>query len=831
MNLADLSTGEKAIIAKVRGQGSFRKRIIEMGFIAGNEIKVIKNAPLKDPVEYEIMGYEISLRRSEAALIEVIHNKNQDTISANYRGTITEDEAPYSNVSLGKTINIALVGNPNCGKTTLFNYVSKSNEHVGNYGGVTVDSKTAKFKHKNYLISLVDLPGTYSLTAYSPEELFVRQHLAENLPDIVVNVIDASNLERNLYLTTQLIDMNIKVIIALNMYDEMVTKGVNFDFISFGKMLGIPVIPTVSIKGKGTKDLFDKAIDVFEDKEKILRHIHINYGSEIENAIKKLEGWIKHPDNTNIHSKISPRFLAVKLLEKDKEARLIAEKCAHSADILSCAETEIKKIEQRSLLDTETLITDSRYGFIKGALKETLIEEPVNQPKKSSLIDRYLTHRIWGFPIFIFFLWFMFFATFNLGSYPMNWIESLVRYTGNILNDIMPAGILRDLLIDGIIGGVGGVIIFLPNIILLFFFISLMEDTGYMARVAFIMDRLMHKIGLHGKSFIPMIMGFGCNVPAIMAARTIENRNDRLLTILINPFMSCSARLPVYVLLISAFFPDYPSLVLFMIYIIGIILAVIMSILFKRIFFRAVEAPFVMELPPYRVPAIRNTLRHMWFKAAQYLKKIGGIILIASIIIWALGYFPINVDYSKNYDQLIQSAETRYMLEMENQTDQDAKTITEKSESEIHSLMLAKQKEHQEKSLIGIIGRFMEPVIKPLGFDWRMGVSLFSGIAAKEIVVSTMGVLYMDDAQLNEDPHSLVQKIKSQEYPNGKKVFNPIVAISFMLFILIYFPCIGVIATIKREAGGWKWALFTVFYTTTLAWVVSFLFYQIAGLF
>lgn len=838
MRLSDLSNNEVGIITKVLGRGAFRKRIIEMGFIRGQEIAVVKNAPLKDPIEYKLMGYEVSLRRSEASLIEVITQEEALKIDLNkYEGVIPSEILKVSVKEKSKEINVVLVGNPNSGKTTLFNFASNSREHVGNYSGVTIEAKVAEFKHNDYNFKITDLPGTYSLTAYSPEELFVRKHIFNQVPDVIINVIDASNLERNLYLSTQLIDMDLKVVIALNMYDELQAKGDSFDYISLGKMIGIPIIPTVSSKRKGIKELFDKVVEVYEDKEPILRHIHINYGNLVEESIKSIQKNIKIAENLHITDKTSSRFLAIKMLEKDVDANNILKEAKNYSEISTVANNEIKRIESILSVDSETIITDAKYGFISGALKETYHKGVNSERLKTEIIDTFLTHKLFGFPIFIFFMWLMFQATFTIGSYPMDWIDSFVSLVSETVVKYMPEGSLKDLVVNGIIGGVGGVIVFLPNILILFFFISLMEDTGYMARTAFIMDKLMHKIGLHGKSFIPLLMGFGCNVPAIMATRTIENRNDRLLTMLINPFMSCSARLPVYVLMIGAFFPNNSGTVLFSIYTIGILVAILVSLLFKKVIFKSVEAPFVMELPPYRVPTMYSILKHMWGKGVQYLKKMGGVILIASVIIWALGYFPRNVNYSQNYDSKIAE------LENNNSTIVDENLDFEK-EIAIGELENLKIAEKQEKSYIGQLGHFIEPVIKPLGFDWKMGVSLITGMAAKEIVVSTMGVLYQRDNNYNKQYYSLnaqpkeldetenlMTKLRNQTYSNGQKVFTPLIAFGFMIFILLYLPCIATVAAIKKESGSWKWAFFTVFYTTVIAWVASFLVYNIGSLF
>ena len=628
MTLYKLEQGEKGIITKIRGRGAFRKRITEMGFVKGKVVTVVKKAPLRDPVEYNIMGYEVSLRHSEAQLVEVTtsyDNESDEIKNGDFSGIIDDNLLKTSARNKGKVIDIALVGNPNSGKTTIFNFASGSREHVGNYGGVTVDSKQAKFKLDDYSFNIIDLPGTYSLTAYTPEELYVRKYILGFHPDIVINVVDASNIERNLYLTTQLIDMDIKVVIALNMYDELIQKEDKFDYDSLGKMIGIPFIPTIGSKGKGISELFKKVIEVYEDKEPSVRHIHINYGPSVEGSIHAIQQEIKK--NKGLTDKVSSRFYSIKLLEKDKGTRFSLSRTTNFETIKEVAGSEILKLESNLKEDSETLITDAKYGFINGALKETYQTNKFKRKLKTDteLIDTFITHKIFGFPIFIFFLWIMFQATFKLGDYPQSWIESLVGLTGGFFSGILPDSIFKDLLVNGIINGVGGVIVFLPNILILFFFISFMEDTGYMARAAFIMDKLMHKIGLHGKSFIPLIMGFGCNVPAIMATRTLENRNDRLLTMLINPFMSCSARLPVYILIIGAFFRGNEVSVLFLVYAIGIFFAIFFAVLFKKTIFKSEEAPFVMELPPYRLPTLRTTLRHMWNKGSQYVKKWEGL--------------------------------------------------------------------------------------------------------------------------------------------------------------------------------------------------------------
>lgn len=836
MTLLELQNGEKGIILKVRGRGAFRRRIIEMGFVSGKVIEVIKKAPLKDPIEYSIMGYNVSLRSSEAQLIEVISiDQAEEYTEPDFEGTIVSEGFKHIRQN-GKTINVALVGNPNSGKTSFFNHASGSKERVGNYSGVTVEAKEARFKQGAYKINITDLPGTYSISAYTPEEIFVREFITDNLPDVVINIVDASNLERNLYLTSQLIDMDIKVVMVLNMFDELEKKGDTFDYDSLGKMIGIPMIPAVSSKGKGVKEVFEKVIQVFEDKDEVQRHIHINYGEPFEKSIRKIQSLINIAGNEHLTDRVSSRYMAIKLLEKDLViADRIQNNCRNHLEIKEAAEKEVQKLETLYNETSDTLITDLKYGFINGALKETLKPAENTRRRRSEIIDLVLTDKLLGFPFFLFFMWVMFSVTFFLGSFPMEWIEDSVGWLGEYLDKTMQAGPLKDLLINGVVSGVGGVVVFLPNIVLLFFFISLLEDTGYMSRAVFIMDRLMHKIGLHGKSFIPLLMGFGCNVPAIMATRTLANRNDRLLTMIINPFMSCSARLPVYILFITAFFPNYQGTLLFLIYATGIGMAILSAIIFKRTLFKGEDIPFVMELPPYRVPTLKATIRHMWSKAVHYLKKISGIILVASIIIWVLGYFPYGNRYSKKLEMQSMVVESN-LNELINQAadEQQKDSLTAIKHEKLEGLRVTLLQERQEKSLIGSLGRAIQPIMAPLGFDWKMSISLISGLAAKEIVVSTLGVLYQAEEQIQAHGGSLTEKLQAQTHTSGRKqgekVFTPLVALSFMLFVLLYFPCIGVLAAIIKESGHWKWGIFTVFYTTAVAWLVALMVYQAGSL-
>ena len=813
MRLSELKTGEKGVIVKVLGHGGFRKRIVEMGFIKGKTVEVILNAPLRDPVKYQIMGYEISLRHQEAEMIEVISEEEAKWMQNPYHGALTEDELlseeRMAELAKGKRriINVALVGNPNCGKTSLFNIASGAHEHVGNYSGVTVDAKAGFFSFQGYHFRIIDLPGTYSLSAYSPEEIYVRKHIIEETPDLIINVVDASNLERNLYLTTQLIDMNVKMVIALNMYDELEASGNHLDYEKLSELIGVPMVPTVGRTGQGIDKLFHVIIESYEGSDYvtknirkqvrnevlddmeawhkdvepeeqygsdhgIFRHIHVNHGPILEKAIEAIKKEIAR--NEAIRYKYSTRFLSIKLLENDRDIERVIAELPNGEEILATRNRVAESIAKAMNEDSEQAITDAKYGFISGALKETFTEGKLEREQTTRVIDSIVTHRIWGYPIFFLFLYIMFEGTFVLGEYPMMGIEWLVEQIGNLFNHYMPEGPLKDLVIDGIIGGVGGVIVFLPNILILYFFISFLEDSGYMARAAFIMDKIMHRMGLHGKSFIPLIMGFGCNVPAIMATRMIEDKKCRLITMLINPLMSCSARLPIYLVLVGAFFPKIGSLVLLGIYATGILLAVLMARLFSRFLVKGDDTPFVMELPPYRIPTAKTIFRHTWEKGAEYLKKMGGIIMIASILIWFLGYYP-----QGNYETIA---------------------------------------EQQENSYIGQIGKAIEPVIEPLGFDWKLGVGLLSGVGAKELVVSTLGVLYANDGDL--DSVNLSDRIP----------ITATVALGYMLFVLIYFPCVATLAAIKQESGSWKWAIFAAFYTTALAWIVAFIVKQLGAL-
>ena len=799
MRLSDLKPGETGIVVKILGHGAFRKRMLEMGFVRGREVKVLLDAPLHDPVKYQIMDYEVSLRRSEAELVEIIADDGKSTTAEtalhNHTETISEKAMPVQAHEKGlRTINVALIGNPNCGKTTLFNIASGAREHVGNYSGVTVDAKSGTFKYKGFRFNIVDLPGTYSLASYSPEELYVRRYLKEKTPDVIINVVDASNLERNLYLTTELIDMDRSMVIALNMADELERSGRKLDFKTLGEMIGVPIVPTSARNGSGIDELFDTVISVFEGTDPAVRHIHVNLGNDIEQALSEIKDTLK--ENPHIGRHFSPRYLAIKLLESDAEVEDMVRSLPDGKEILDLRDKKLQKLSEiQKDADVNMSIANAKYGFIAGALAETLESSKKEEINSTHIIDTIVTNRLFGFPIFIGIMAFIFWATFELGSYPMEWIESAVGWLGEMVKEYMPDGMIKDLIADGIIGGVGGVIVFLPNILILYLCISFMEDSGYMARAAFIMDKVMHRLGLHGKSFIPLVMGFGCTVPSIMACRSIESRSSRLITILINPFISCSARLPIYVLLIGTFFPDHATLVFMCLYFSGIIVAGFTARMLRRFHFGQDVTPFVMELPPYRVPTLKATLRHMWGKGEQYLRKMGGVILVASILVWALNYFPLH--------------------DGQNAQNVSAETVTDDSAID-----------PSRDSYLEMAGKAINPLLEPLGFHWRASVAALAGVPAKEIVVSTLGVLYTGDEEASEQ--TLSARLTSPNEATGKPDFTAAAALSFMIFILLYCPCIATITAIVKETGNPRYGLFSVLYNTAIAWVVAFIVYRIA---
>ena len=793
MRLSELKTGESGIVIKILGHGAFRKRVMEMGFVKGRPVEVVLHAPLKDPIKYSIMGYDVSLRASEAHMIEVVKIDDETPIAGvTGSGTIRDSDHVSTIVDSNRhIINIALIGNPNCGKTSLFNTLSGMREHVGNYSGVTVDAKSGKFEYNGYKFNIVDLPGTYSLACYSPEELYVRTYLRDYTPDVIVNVVDASNLERNLYLTTELIDMDRSMVIALNMYDELRNRGVTLDYETLGDMIGVPMMPIVAKNGEGVNRLLDEIISVYEGRSSSVRHVHVSLGNDIEGAVRKLIDAIKADDKIGRH--FSPRYIAIKLLEGDSEAEKAVRALPAGTSLLLLRDRLKAQLEEITDEDVSSTIAAEKYGFIAGALAETMSAPSAHNDGRTRIIDAFVTNKLFGIPLFFAIMFFIFWATFFVGAYPVEWIENGVAALSSFVAEVMPDGMLKDLIADGIIGGVGGVIVFLPNILILYFCISFMEDSGYMARAAFIMDKVMHRIGLHGKSFIPLVMGFGCNVPAIVSSRTIESRSSRLITILINPFMSCSARLPIYVLLIGTFFSAHAALVFMAIYMTGIIAAVITARLLRKFLFKRDETPFVMELPPYRMPTARAMVIHTWSKGVQYLKKMGGTILIASIIVWALNYFPRHDGTDAN-----QPAAENTAID----TTRD--------------------------SYLEMMGKAINPVMEPLGFHWRASVATLAGVPAKEIVVSTLGVLYTDNEAVSEG--RLSDRLTAPSPVTGKPDFTPASALSFMLFILLYCPCIATVVAIVRETHSWRWGAFSVIYNTVFAWIVAFIVYQTAQL-
>lgn len=839
MRLSDLNTGEQGVIVKVNGHGSFRKRLIEMGFIAGKKVTVVLNAPLKDPIEYEILGYKLSLRRSEAEQIEVIGESEAkevmkkdisfDTIYADD----CDEEWSLSNLmkklaeERKHVIRVALVGNPNCGKTSLFNVASGSHEHVGNYSGVTVDAKEGRFEYKGYKFVLVDLPGTYSLSAYSPEELYVRKNLIDNVPDVVINVVDASNIERNLYLTAQVIDMNLKVVMALNMYDELKDKGDELDIKQLGYLLGMPVCPTVSRDGTGIPELFDTVIKIYTQSDpKLARHIHINHGAELEKSIDRIKLLLQK--NQSLRDKYSTRYLAIKYLEDDKDIEKIIDTLPNRDEIISARVIEEQRIIDLLHTNTESAIVDAKYAFIQGALAETYKPHQDATPRKTitDKIDAIVTNKWMAFPIFIAVLYLIFQTTFAVGDYPMQWIDWFVGKFGDFVATFMADGWLKDLVVDGIISGVGSVLVFLPNILILYFFISLMEDSGYMSRAAFIVDKLMHKICLHGKSFIPMVMGFGCNVPAIMATRAIESRKSRMITIAIIPFMSCAGRLPIFVLLAGAFFPHNAALVLLGIYLLGIVLAILSAIILSK-FVKDDDLPFVMELPPYRIPTAKAIWRHTWEKGQQYLQKMATTILLCSVIIWFLGYFPKNKELMATQEEYATLAQTPAGRLSANADEVDVNAAAA-TKQELMTRIDSLYAYQQENSYIGQLGRMVSPALDPLGFNWKMDVGLLTGIAAKELVVSTLGVMYSEGAKVSEG-HDMSEDTQLQSALVND--VTPAAALSFMVFILLYFPCVATFVAIKNETGKWRWAVACCAYTMAVAWIMSFIVYRLALIF
>ncbi|UCB45626.1 MAG: ferrous iron transport protein B [Spirochaetota bacterium] len=716
-----------------------------------------------------------------------------------------------------KKIVVGIGGNPNSGKTTIFNELTGSRQKVGNWGGVTVEKIEGNVNYNGYSIVFVDLPGTYSLSAYSLEEIIARNYIVDNKPDVVIDIIDAGSLERNLYLAVQMIELGGKFIFVLNMADMAEKQGLVIDPEKISAFLGGPVLFTVGNRGIGVQAILEKVVEIYEEKEAKTRPIKVSYGAELEEEIQKIQKKVNL--DKQLRGIYPPRWLSVKLLENDSDAN---EKVKEAASNPKQIEEQVSKSRQHLEgifnEEPEAIITNQRYGFISGLLQESITLGESKKGDLSQNVDKILTNKFLGIPLLVFFIWLMFQITFNVGSYPMSWIEQGIEWISRGISIILPAGVLSSLLIDGIIGGVGGVVVFLPNILLLFLMISIFEDTGYMARAAFVMDRVMHLIGLHGKSFISMIMGFGCNVPAIMATRTLENEKDRILTILINPLMSCSARLPVYVLIAGAFFGRKAGNAIFLLYTLGVVLAIIIGRLFRKTLFRGESEPFVMELPPYRVPTLKSVIIHMWDRAVIFIRKMGTVILLGSVLIWFLSSFPIDKEYDREYKTRVQTIKQKYEA-----VSAGSSVSTEEGErlsNQLKELRREKKQRDVYYSFIGRIGRGIEPFFKPLGFSWKEGVALITGFVAKEVVVSTLGVLYAGEA----DEAELGSVIKQ------RSGLTPVTAFAFLVFVLIYTPCLATIATIRQETRSWKWTSFSIGYQIALAWVLAFLIVRIGGI-
>ena len=824
MRISEMYVGQRGCIVKVKGHGSARKRAVDAGFYKGVCVEILDVDA--EYVSVDVEGVQRQLLLPEASMVEVL--------------TIEEaiNEMQVAEVSTGALkslahrhrheIEIALVGQPLSGKNSLFATLT---EGKATSLPEASDIFMGERDFQDYHLHITNLPDTYSLTSRTADTWTVRRHLVGDNPDIVISVIDATDLERSMQITAQLLDMNLRVIVALNKFDAMQAEGSMLDYQTLSRLLGTPIVPTISLNSEGLEHLLHLAINIYEGadflddegevnkevmrelqewhrsivhtenhtehladftrdhtldanyKKHAYRHIHIYHGTELEQSIEALRNEVWQSEVTRY--RYSTRFVAIGLLEGDPEIeQFVRENMPNSKAIFALRDKERRRYTRLMGESVPKAIRTAKQGFILGALKETYTA-PQTQPKVNlkftERLDRLVTHKVWGVVIFLVSLFIMFEATFVLGEYPMQGIEWLVEQAGLLIERILPEGPIKDMVVDGVIGGVGGVIVFLPNILILYFFISLMEDSGYMSRAAFIMDKAMHRMGLHGKSFITLIMGFGCNVPAVLATRMIESRKSRLITMLVTPLMSCSARLPVYIIFVAAFFPHHSGVVLMGLYLTGILLAVLVARLLSRTVMRGDETPYVMELAPYRRPAWRVIFKHTWDKGYEYLKKMGGVILIASIVVWFLGYYPRSEQYNTPAEQ-------------------------------------------QEYSYIGYIGKAIEPAIAPLGFDWKMGIGLVSGVGAKELIVSTLGVLYANQevADTAESEAQIASALKT--------VTTPAAALAYMIFVLIYFPCLATLIAIKKESKSWGWAIFTAIYTTALAWVVALVVYRVGCL-
>ena len=687
-----------------------------------------------------------------------------------------------------RRISVALAGNPNSGKTTIFNNLTGSRQHVGNYPGVTVEKKDGEFMHGGREVHVTDLPGTYSLTAYSIEELVARNFVVDEKPDVVVDVVDASNLERNLYLATQFMELGIPLILAFNMSDLAAARGHAIDIALLSRLMGVTIVETVGHKGKGLDELRDVIVRVATAKAEE-RPAVVSYGREIEHELESLIPLIS--ENVSVASTVETRWLAVKLLENDTEVHKQVVGAARAPAVVTAAVQEARSRLGKHFGDAaEIIIADERYGFISGACQETVRTTVEARHSTSDRIDSVITNRALGIPIFLGLMFLVFKLTFTVSDPLMGWVEGFFGWLGATVASFWPPGsesALKSLVVDGIISGVGGVLVFLPNILLLFLAIAVLEDSGYMARAAFIIDRLMHKIGLHGKSFIPMLIGFGCTVPAIMATRTLETRRDRLTTILVLPLMSCGARLPIYALFIPAFFPEkWQAPVLWSFYLIGIILAIALAKLLRSTIFKGELVPFVMELPPYRMPTLRGTLTHVRERGWLFLRKAGTVVLGISVILWAMTTYP------KAPKEQLEGI----------------------GEGQVSGIELS-------YSVAGRIGHALEPVMKPIGFDWKTTTAMLGAFAAKEVFVAQLGIVH-SLGEVDEESEPL-REILRREY-------TALQAFCIMLFCLISVPCMVTVAVTRRETGSWKWPILQLVGLTLLAYVITFAVYQIGNL-
>ena len=777
-------------------------------------------------------------------------------------------------------IRIALAGNPNCGKTTMFNNITGAKQHVGNYAGVTVEKKEGYKKFDGHELLFIDLPGTYSLTARSLDELVARNVIVNDNPDVIVNVLDASNLERNLYLAAQLLELEKPMVIALNMSDVAEDMGIKYDLKKMAEMTGATIVSTVGRTNIGTKELLEATVSVAASQK--APGVTINYGDLLEGKISELVEELKQAGTVTYPL----RWVAVKLLEKDADVIGKVMRFENTEAVIEKAKAIREEIKDQ--VDLDVIFQEYRHRFAVEVYNTCLTQAPTQLETRSDRYDKILTHRILGLPIFMVVMWLLFNFVNTVGAIPQGWIEDGFTALQAWVITVIPAGQLQSLISDGIIAGVGAVLSFVPLILLLFLGISFLEDTGYMARAAFVIDRVMRACGLHGKSFIPLLLGFGCSVPSVMGARILDNYKDRMVTILITPFMSCSARLPVYTLFAAAFFPpEWAGTVVFGVYALGIVFGIVFAKIFRKYLFAGEAEPFVMELPPYHLPTLKATLTHMFERGIMYLKKAGTFILAASILVWFITTYPMDVEYSKDYDALhdqvaqtyeMKDAETlaHFGIATDEQKDQvneivdnmkstvaDATTQAENAgeaapeieveddseapelfndikeqneqlfpvawsmyknsvnlDDENQKLDEAKNSEKLEQSYAAMFGKAINPVLKPLGFDWKIGVSLVAGLAAKEVVVSTLGTIYAVGGD-TDHPQALTDYLQNDPH------FTPLIALTLMLFILIYPPCIAALAVIKRETGSWKWMLFMFCYENTFAWIACFIFYNI----